>query len=295
MICGSCRRRCDPNRSFCTHCGSAVFIDARDERAFFAQPAPAVASSSGPSSSELLRSIQRSAPSLQPATIARKAQARAQARARAAVPAFTLGPLIRFGIFVFIVWYAGSWLLRIPEVILLKDRAQAGHFSDEDLQAAKNAIVERLQTFLRNAQDPNPPRAVESAEKDAATTARPDAPVSSAQRPAAVASPPETDSLPPGVSLPGDGVSMPRVLHKVNPEYTPEALRAKLEGTVLLQAVVRTHGVPSDISVLRSLDRRFGLDQQAVAALRQWRFSPGQRAGQPVPVLVQVEMNFSLR
>jgi TonB family protein len=296
MICGSCRRRCDPKRSFCTHCGSAVFIEARDERAFFAQPAPAVASSSGPSPSELLRSIQRSAPSLrQPATVARRAQARAQERARAAVPAFALGPLIRFGIFVFIVWYAGSWLLRIPEVILLKDRAQSGHFSDEDLQGAKNAIVERLQTFLRNAQDPNPPRAVESAEKNAAATARPDAPVPSAQRPAAVASPPEPDSLPPGVSLPGDGVSMPRVLHKVNPEYTPEALRAKLEGTVLLQAVVRTHGVPSDISVLRSLDRRLGLDQQAVAALRQWRFAPGQRAGQPVPVLVQVEMNFSLK
>jgi TonB family protein len=280
-----------------------VFIDARDERAFFAQPAPVAASSSGPSPSELLRSIQRSAQSLQPGTVARKAEAqvRAQARARAAaLPAFTLGPLIRFGIFVFIVWYAGSWLLRIPEVILLKDRAQSGHFSDEDLQGAKNAIVERLQTFLRNAQDPNPPRAVESAEKGPAAPARPaekpvDARVPSAQRPATVASPPDTDSVPPGVSLPGDGVSMPRVLHKVNPEYTPEALRAKLEGTVLLQAVVRTHGVPSDISVLRSLDRRFGLDQQAVAALRQWRFAPGQRAGQPVPVLVQVEMNFSLK
>jgi TonB family protein len=291
MICGSCRRRCDPKRSFCTHCGSAVFIDARDERAFFAQPAPLAASSSGPSPSELLRSIQRSAQSLQPGTVARKAeaQARAQARARAAaLPAFTLGPLIRFGIFVFIVWYAGSWLLRIPEVILLKDRAQAGHFSDEDLQTAKTAIVERLQAFLRNAQDPNPPRAVESAEKGPVVPTRP------AEKPA-VASPPDTDSVPAGVSLPGDGVSMPRVLHKVNPEYTPEALRAKLEGTVLLQAVVRTHGVPSDISVLRSLDRRFGLDQQAVAALRQWRFAPGQREGRPVPVLVQVEMNFSLK
>jgi TonB family protein len=84
-------------------------------------------------------------------------------------------------------------------------------------------------------------------------------------------------------------------VHQVNPEYTPEALRAKLEGTVLLQAVVRTHGVPSDISVLRSLDRRFGLDQQAVAALKQWRFAPGQREGRPVPVLVQVEMSFSLK
>jgi TonB family protein len=88
---------------------------------------------------------------------------------------------------------------------------------------------------------------------------------------------------------------MPRVVRKVNPEYTPEALRAKLEGTVLLQAVVRTHGVASDISVLRSLDRRFGLDQQAIAALKQWRFAPGQRDGRPVPVMVQVEMNFSLK
>jgi len=200
---------------------------------------------------------------------------------------------------VFVLWYAGSWLLRIPEVILLKERAQAGHFSDEDLQAAKDAIGARIQTFLRNAQDPNPPRAVESAEKSPAVPARPaqspaDVPVRSAPS-AAVASAPETDSVPPGVSLPGDGVSMPRVVHQVNPEYTPEALRAKLEGTVLLQAVVRTHGVPTDISVVRSLDRRFGLDRQAIAALREWRFAPGLRAGQPVPVLVQVEMNFSLK
>ena len=303
MICGSCRRRCDPTRSFCANCGSAVFIDERDERSFFAThavTASSPSSTSGPSAADLLRSIQRNAQSAQPSTIARKVQARAQARARAAVPAFSLGPLIRLGIFVFVIWNVGSWLLRIPEVILLKDRAQAGHFSDEDLQAAKKAIVERLQTFLRNAQDPNPPRAVESAEKPADTPARVAekpalAPVSPARQPEAVASPPDTDSLPPGVSLPGDGVSMPRVLHKVNPEYTAEALRAKIEGTVLLQAVVRTHGVPSDISVLRSLDRKFGLDQQAAAALKQWRFAPGQRAGQPVPVLVQVEMNFSLK
>ena len=280
-----------------------MFIDARDEKSFFATHAVTASSPSstpGPSPGELLRSIQRNAQSVQPATIARKMQARAQARARAAMPAFTLGPLIRFGIFVLVLWYAGSWLLRIPEVLLLKDRAQSGHFSDEDLQAAKNAVVERLQTFLRNAQDPNPPRAVESAEKGTAEPARPaekpaDAPVPAAQRPGAVDTPADTDSLPPGVSLPGDGVSMPRVLNKVNPEYTPEALRAKLEGTVLLQAVVRTHGIASDISVLRSLDRRFGLDQQAVAALKQWRFAPGQREGRPVPVLVQVEMNFALK
>ena len=298
MICGSCRRRTDPNRSFCTNCGSSVFVDEGHEAGFSASPVSR--SSSVSATPRALRDLQRSATSLDRTAVATVAKSlRAARSAKAAVPAFTLGPLIRFGIFVVVLWYAGSWLLRIPEVLLLKERARAGHFSDEDLQVAKNAVVDRLQTFLRNAQDPNPPRAVESAEKSPAVPARPaespaDAPARSAH-PAAVASAPETDSLPPGVSLPGDGVSMPRVVHQVNPEYTPEALRAKLEGTVLLQAVVRTHGVPSDISVLRSLDRRFGLDQQAVAALKQWRFAPGQREGRPVPVLVQVEMNFSLK
>jgi hypothetical protein len=64
---------------------------------------------------------------------------------------------------------------------------------------------------------------------------------------------------------------------------------------VLLQAVVRTHGVPSDISVLRSLDRRFGLDQQAVGRTQAVAVCAGTAAGQLVPVLVQVEMSFSLK
>jgi len=301
MICGSCRRRTDPNRSFCTNCGSSVFVDEGSEAMFAASPVSR--SSSVSATPRSLRDLQRSASSIDRtavATVAKKSLRAARA-AKAAAPSFTLAPLIRLALLVWLVWYVGGWLLAIPEVLVVKDQLKSGHISDADLQAAKDAVGARIQTFLGSAQDSNPPRAVESAEKSPAVPARPaesplaDAPARPAP-PGAVASAPETDdSLPPGVSLPGDGVSMPRVVHQVNPEYTPEALRAKLEGTVLLQAVVRTHGVPSDISVLRSLDRRFGLDQRAVAALKQWRFAPGQRAGQPVPVLVQVEMNFSLK
>jgi TonB family protein len=86
---------------------------------------------------------------------------------------------------------------------------------------------------------------------------------------------------------------MPRVIHVERPKYTPEALRAKIEGTVILQVVVRTHGEPGEITVVRSLDP--GLDAQAIVAVRQWRFAPGQRDGRPVPVLVQIAIPFSLR
>ena len=88
---------------------------------------------------------------------------------------------------------------------------------------------------------------------------------------------------------------MPRVLHQVNPSYTPEALRAKVDGSVVLQAVVRTHGGVTNVAVVRSLDSRFGLDKQAIDAVRQWRFAPGQRLGQPVPVLVQIDIRSSTR
>ena len=70
-------------------------------------------------------------------------------------------------------------------------------------------------------------------------------------------------------------------------------LRATGEGTVLLQAVVRTNGVATDISVVRSLEP--ALDDRAIVAVKQWRFAPGERAGQPVPVLVQIAVPFVLQ
>ncbi len=91
------------------------------------------------------------------------------------------------------------------------------------------------------------------------------------------------------------GVTRPKVVSEVKPQYTPEAMRAKIEGTVIMTAVVRTDGTPSDIEITQSLDTQYGLDKQAVAALGQWRFEPGRKDGKPVPVRVTVEMRFTLR
>lgn len=91
------------------------------------------------------------------------------------------------------------------------------------------------------------------------------------------------------------GVTLPKVVSEVKPQYTPEAMQAKIEGTVVMNAVVRTDGTPGDITITKSLDTRYGLDKQAVAALSQWRFEPGLKDGKPVPVRVTVEMRFTLR
>ena len=91
------------------------------------------------------------------------------------------------------------------------------------------------------------------------------------------------------------GVTLPKVISEVKPQYTPEAIQAKIEGTVIMTAVVRTDGTPGDIEITTSLDSEYGLDEQAVAALSQWRFEPGLKDGKPVPVRVTIEMRFWLR
>jgi periplasmic protein TonB len=65
----------------------------------------------------------------------------------------------------------------------------------------------------------------------------------------------------------------PRVTHTVPPEYTKEALDAKLQGVVILSAIVGIDGAASNIKVVRGLGQ--GLDEKAVACVGQWRFSPG--------------------
>jgi TonB family protein len=98
-----------------------------------------------------------------------------------------------------------------------------------------------------------------------------------------------------GVYQPGNGVSLPRILREVKPQYTSDAMRAKIQGAVLLQCTVRPDGSVTDIQVMRSLDPRFGLDEEAIKAARQWRFAPGTRMGQPVSVQITIELTFTLR
>ena len=92
-----------------------------------------------------------------------------------------------------------------------------------------------------------------------------------------------------------NGVSAPRVVSSVQPSYTPEAIRARIQGVVVLGAVVPVDGTPSEITIVRSLDSTYGLDEQAIAALKQWKFEPGMKEGKPVAVRVRVEMEFNLR
>jgi protein TonB len=92
----------------------------------------------------------------------------------------------------------------------------------------------------------------------------------------------------------GNGVSLPVVVKSVTPSYTSEALRRKIAGTIILEAVVLSNGTVGNVSVVRSVDPYFGLDEQAFKAMKQWQFNPGLKDGKPVAVRVQVEMIFAL-
>jgi protein TonB len=94
---------------------------------------------------------------------------------------------------------------------------------------------------------------------------------------------------------PGSDVTTPVLLRQVKPSYTTDAMRAKVQGAVLLECLVRPDGSVGDVRVLRSLDSKFGLDEEAMKAAKQWRFRPGLRLGEPVPVLITIQLDFTLR
>jgi TonB family protein len=88
------------------------------------------------------------------------------------------------------------------------------------------------------------------------------------------------------------GVTAPRAIYDPEPEYSDEARRVKHEGKVMLSLVVDQQGRTREIRVVRSLG--MGLDEQAVEAVRKWKFTPGMKDGYPVAVQVNVEVNFRL-
>ena len=90
----------------------------------------------------------------------------------------------------------------------------------------------------------------------------------------------------------GPGIKPPTLVSKVEPQYSEEARAAKYMGTVVLQIVVDVDGKAKDIEVVNGLG--LGLDEQAVAAIKQWKFNPAQRDGGPIPVLATIEVNFKL-
>jgi TonB family protein len=96
-----------------------------------------------------------------------------------------------------------------------------------------------------------------------------------------------------GPYRPGSGIQPPRLLKEVRADYTEDARQRGLSGEVELEIVVRRDGSVGDVRILRGLGG--GLNDRAVQAVRQWRFSPAQRQGVPVDVIVEVAVEFKLR
>jgi TonB family protein len=90
----------------------------------------------------------------------------------------------------------------------------------------------------------------------------------------------------------GKGVSPPSVLSKVDPDYTEEARLARYQGTVVVSAIIGTDGLAYNMKAVRGLG--LGLDEKAIEAISQWKFKPGTKDGQPVPVMATIEVNFRL-
>jgi protein TonB len=92
----------------------------------------------------------------------------------------------------------------------------------------------------------------------------------------------------------GNGVSPPQVIKQVDPQYTPAARAAKITGEVHLKVVVEADGSVDRITVTRSLDKKYGLDDEAIKAAKQWRFGPAKKDGKPVAVWVSLQLEFRL-
>ena len=90
------------------------------------------------------------------------------------------------------------------------------------------------------------------------------------------------------------GLTPPRLLHDVKPQYTSEAMRAGVEGVVCLEAVVDVNGHVAAVHITRSLDVLNGLNEQAVRALEKWQLTPGLKDGEAVPVLISVQNSFTM-
>jgi protein TonB len=98
-----------------------------------------------------------------------------------------------------------------------------------------------------------------------------------------------------GAFRPGNGITSPSLLRSVEPKYTSDAMRAKVQGDVELEAVVTANGTVGDVHITKSLDDKFGLDQEAIKAARQWMFKPGvDRDGKPTAVIVTLILSFRL-
>ena len=91
---------------------------------------------------------------------------------------------------------------------------------------------------------------------------------------------------------PGGEITPPKLVHYVEPAFSSSSSEAFVEGSVKISTVVTSDGTPTELHVMRGLNAEE--DRTAVDAVTQWRFRPGQKAGQAVNVRVTVEVDFHL-
>jgi len=88
-------------------------------------------------------------------------------------------------------------------------------------------------------------------------------------------------------------MTKPRVVYSLQPQYTEVARRARLQGTVIVQAVIDESGRVLDVQVLKRLG--MGLDRSAADAVAQWRFTPATLNGRPLKVIYTLTVNFTVQ
>jgi TonB family protein len=95
-----------------------------------------------------------------------------------------------------------------------------------------------------------------------------------------------------GVMSVGGGVSAPEVIHSVSPQFTAQARSQNYQGVVAVQLIVDSQGFPQDVRVVRHLG--MGLDEEAIAAVKQYKFKPAVYQGHPVSVQMVIDVDFRL-
>jgi protein TonB len=90
----------------------------------------------------------------------------------------------------------------------------------------------------------------------------------------------------------GGDIKQPTLMHKVEPTYPTMARTAKIAGMVIIEATIAKDGTVKDAKVLKSVPL---LDEPALAAVRQWRYTPTTLGGVPIEVLLIVTVNFQLK
>lgn len=226
-----------------------------------------------------LTELRRQARTAQPA--AQRTGGRAASRTRttattaSAAGAGCIPALIRLAIFIAFASYAYTMLARVPAIRDLTTSLFRGE------QVDFTPVVNTIRGWLDLPVDRTPAASPSPAPS---RTARP-----------------ERSSSDPALSQgriydPGQpGVTAPVLIQRVPARYPPEAQTRRLQGTVVVRCVVEPDGTVSAATVTRSVDPEYGLDAEAVNAVRQWRFEPGRREGQPVRVAALVTITFTLR